>query len=57
MKEFMYEDEYKELINERTNFLKIYNILKVTPLEIQNNMKKDDIIFQPEKEMERETVD
>lgn len=44
MKEYMYEDEYKELINERTNFLKIYNILKVTPLEIQNNMKKDDII-------------
>lgn len=44
MKEFMYEDEYKELIDERANFLKIHNILKITPLEIQNNMQKDDII-------------
>lgn len=44
MKEFMYEDEYRELIDERANFLKIHNILKITPLEIQNNMQEDDVI-------------
>lgn len=44
MKEIMYEKEYNNILKERENFYKIYNIIKTTALEIQNNLEEKDII-------------
>lgn len=44
MEEYKYKEEYEAMIKEYNNFKKIYEILKLTAKEIQNEMNIDDVI-------------
>ena len=44
MNDFIYKDEYDDIIKEKDNFYKIYNIIKREALEVINNFDEEDVI-------------
>lgn len=44
MKEYISKKEYEEMAKEYNNFKRIYEILRMSAMEIQKNMENDDVI-------------